>query len=78
MSHRAGNSQFANLCPKKHPPSMPVTKHRFTVDDYYRMGDAGVFPPERRVELLEGEILINSVKTPGSTFEIRLPAYRES
>lgn len=36
---------------------MPATKHRFTVDDYYRMGDAGVFPPGRRVELLEGEII---------------------
>lgn len=36
---------------------MAATKHRFTVDDYYRMGDAGVFPPGRRVELLEGEII---------------------
>jgi hypothetical protein len=30
---------------------MPAIKHRFSVDDYYRMGDAGVFPPGRRVEL---------------------------
>ncbi len=36
---------------------MPATKHRFTVDDYYRMGDAGVFPQGHRVELLEGEII---------------------
>ena len=36
---------------------MPATKHRFTVSDYYRMGDAGVFPPGHRVELLEGEII---------------------
>lgn len=36
---------------------MPVTKHRFTVSDYYRMGEAGLFPPGARVELLEGEII---------------------
>lgn len=36
---------------------MPATKHRFTVSDFYRMGDAGVFPPGARVELLEGEII---------------------
>ncbi len=26
------------------------------MDDYYRMGEAGLFPPGKRVELLEGEI----------------------
>jgi len=36
---------------------MTATRHRFTVSDYYRMGEAGVFPPDRRVELLEGEII---------------------
>jgi Uma2 family endonuclease len=29
----------------------------FTVDEYHAMGDAGVFSPEERVELLDGEIL---------------------
>jgi len=29
----------------------------FTVDEYYRMADAGVFAPEERVELIEGEII---------------------
>lgn len=33
------------------------TRRLFTVSDYYRMGDAGVFGPDERVELLEGEIL---------------------
>lgn len=33
------------------------TRRLFTVRDYYRMGEAGVFGPDERVELLEGEIL---------------------
>lgn len=35
----------------------PGLKHRISVDAYHRMGDAGVFPPEARVELIEGEII---------------------
>jgi len=34
-----------------------VTKKLFTVDEYYRMGEAGVFDPEARLELIEGEII---------------------
>jgi Uma2 family endonuclease len=34
-----------------------VRSRLFTVDEYYAMGDAGVFGPEERVELLEGRIL---------------------
>jgi len=36
---------------------MTTIKHRFTVADYYRMGELGLFPPGQRVELLEGEII---------------------
>ena len=32
-------------------------RHRFTVDDYHRMGESGVFGPEDRVELLDGEVI---------------------
>jgi Uma2 family endonuclease len=31
--------------------------HRLTVDDYQRMGRAGILPPHARVELIEGEII---------------------
>lgn len=35
----------------------PVQRHRLTVDDYHRMGEAGVLGPDARVELIEGEVL---------------------
>jgi Uma2 family endonuclease len=33
------------------------TRYKFTVEEYMRMGEAGVFPPDVRVELIEGEIV---------------------
>ncbi|MFL6282535.1 MAG: Uma2 family endonuclease [Pyrinomonadaceae bacterium] len=33
------------------------TAHRFTVEEYGRMGEASVFSPDVRVELIEGEIV---------------------
>jgi Uma2 family endonuclease len=37
------------------PP--PLKRHRLTVADYYRMGEAGIFAPNARVELIEGEVI---------------------
>ena len=34
-----------------------ATKRLFTVDDYYRMADAGILTPENRVELIDGEVI---------------------
>ena len=34
-----------------------VTKYRFTVDDYQRMGQAGILSEDNRVELIDGEIV---------------------
>jgi Uma2 family endonuclease len=36
-------------------PTVPQQR-RFSVDDYYRMAEGGVFGPEDRVELLDGRI----------------------
>jgi len=35
----------------------PVAHHRFTVDEYHRMAEAGIFDEDSRVELLRGEIV---------------------
>jgi Uma2 family endonuclease len=42
-------------------PLMAIaTTRRFTVDEYYRMGEVGILHPEERVELLDGEIVAMS------------------
>ncbi len=37
--------------------ALPVTRHRFTVEDYQRMGVAGILGEDDRVELIAGEIV---------------------
>ncbi len=34
-----------------------LAKHRFSVEDYYRMAETGVLRPDARVELLNGQII---------------------
>jgi Uma2 family endonuclease len=38
------------------PPEL-LRRHRLTVDEYYRMAQAGVLAPDARVELIDGEIV---------------------
>jgi Uma2 family endonuclease len=40
--------------------AMPVAGYRFTVDEYHRMGEAGIFHEDDRVELLDGQIVVMS------------------
>lgn len=37
--------------------SQSLRRHRLTVDDYYKMGEVGVFTENDRVELIEGDII---------------------
>ncbi len=34
-----------------------LVRHKLDVDAYHRMGEAGIFAPEDRVELIEGEVI---------------------
>ena len=43
--------------PYKGKMSVNLDKHHFTVSEYERMGETGIFPPDARVELIEGEII---------------------
>src|SRR5712692_9820681 len=42
---------------RPHSMAMPLAAHRFTVDEYHRMGQAGVFPEDHRVELIDGQVV---------------------
>ena len=44
-----------------------ITRKLFTVDEYHRMWDAGIFPEDKRFELIRGEILeMPNAKPPHS------------
>ena len=36
---------------------IPVMRHLFTVEEYHRMGEAGIFAEGDRVELIDGEVI---------------------
>jgi len=40
--------------------SVQIVRHKFTVDDYHRMVQAGILSEDDRVELIEGEIVTMS------------------
>ena len=46
--------------PSTADPLTSPRQRRFTVDEYYRMGEAGVFGEDDRVELLDGQIYVMS------------------
>ena len=38
------------------PQAVAIPRHRFTVEDFARLGEAGIFTEDDRVELIDGEI----------------------
>jgi Uma2 family endonuclease len=38
-------------------PPVVMQRHRLTVDEYYRMAEVGILPPDARVELIDGEVI---------------------
>jgi Uma2 family endonuclease len=46
-----------------HTAAEDPPRHRYTVADYYRMGEVGILAPDARVELIDGEII--DVAPPG-------------
>ena len=42
------------------PPAVQPQPYRFSVEEYHKLGEAGILQPRDRVELLDGEILIMS------------------
>jgi Uma2 family endonuclease len=52
-----------------------IPRWRFTVDEYHRMGEAGVLSEDDRVELLDGEIVrMSPIGTPHASTVARLDA----
>ncbi len=52
-----------------------IPRRRFTVDEYHRMGEAGVLTEDDRVELLDGEIVqMSPIGTPHASTVARLTA----
>ena len=47
---QAQGVSMLSLCPD-------LPRHRWTVDDYHRMGEVGLLGPDDQVELIEGEIV---------------------
>jgi len=59
-SEQPGIREPAILSPGNPPkPLRPLhpTKHLTNLDEWRRMGEAGIFPPDSRVELITGEII---------------------
>ncbi len=48
--------------------SVNLQPRRFTVDEYVKMGDAGIFHPGEKVELIEGEIIAMSPQNPSHAY----------
>ena len=53
-------------------PATPPQPRKFTVAEYYRMGDVGILKPDERVELIEGELIVMPPIGPGHAWDVAL------
>ena len=53
-------------------PASAPQKRKFTVAEYYRMGDAGILGSDERVELIDGEIIVMPPIGPGHAWSVDL------
>ena len=51
-------------------------KHRFSSDQFLRMAEVGIFPPDARIELLDGEIVPMSPIGPRHSASVPAAALR--
>jgi Uma2 family endonuclease len=51
--------------------AVPIQKRFVTVDEYHRMAEEGVFPPDARLELIRGEIVEMSPIGPAHAGSVR-------
>ena len=77
--HRAGYSRCQaarplNTSGKKADPPMTTTGYRLSRLEYERAVDAGVFEPDARLELVEGELLAKPCQTPRDVTAANLAA----
>jgi Uma2 family endonuclease len=54
MAESGGNEMAVVGMPA---PEVALRRHRFTIQEYHRMGEAGIFDGDDRVELIEGDIV---------------------
>lgn len=90
-AHRGGSPSISTRCPSTVMGSRPAysrydspmaadpmvdLRRRFTVEEYERMGEVGVFDPDERVELLDGEIVAMSPIGPRHASVVDIVAER--
>ena len=48
-------------------------RHKLSVDDYIRLGEAGILPEDARIELIEGDLIdMPPIGTGHASVDIRL------
>ena len=57
--------------PSETPTEAGVVPYRFTVEEYYKLGEVGILSPESRVELIDGLIICKPMQNPPHMFVVR-------